>query len=253
MRRMKADRRTQILDAAAALIAEQGFTSTSVDDVIKGAKLSGKSHFYHYFKSKEELGYEVLNRQFERFAERGLAILREPMIDPLERLSLFIDGIVALQAESGGRRGSPFGNLAAELADAHEGFRIRIEAVFERWASQIRSLLWEARPQLRDDVDAVRLARFIIAALEGAVLMTRVKRDITVLEGIAIDLKRFIGMHVRDGVMMPPARTESTNAPQGVAKTTTDSTGTTGARRSPRPKGAIKKVAPVAPTGEKSW
>ena len=80
--------------------------------------------------------------------------------------------------------------LAAELADAHEGFRVRIEAVFERWASQIRSLLWEARPQLHDDVDAVRLSRFIIAALEGAVLMTRVKRDLSVLEGIAADLKR---------------------------------------------------------------
>ena len=193
------DRRSQILDAAATLISERGFTSTSVDDVIRGAKLSGKSHFYHYFKSKDELGYEVLNRQFERFAERGLAILREPMIDPLERLSLFIDAVVALQAETGGRRGSPFGNLAAELADAHEGFRVRIEAVFERWASQIRSLLWEARPQLLDDVDAVRLSRFIIAALEGAVLMTRVKRDMSVLEGIAIDLKRFILIHVREG------------------------------------------------------
>lgn len=199
------DRRSQILDAAATLISERGFTSTSVDDVIRGAKLSGKSHFYHYFKSKDELGYEVLNRQFERFAERGLAILREPMIDPLERLSLFIDAVVALQAESGGRRGSPFGNLAAELADAHEGFRVRIEAVFERWASQIRSLLWEARPQLQDDVDAVRLSRFIIASLEGAVLMTRVKRDMSVLEGIAIDLKRFITMHVREGVAVPAA------------------------------------------------
>jgi TetR/AcrR family transcriptional regulator, transcriptional repressor for nem operon len=193
------DRRLQILDAAATLIAERGYTSTSVDDVIRGAKLSGKSHFYHYFRSKEELGYEVLNRQFERFTERGLAILREPMIDPLERLSLFIDAVVALQSERGGRGGSPFGNLAAELADAHEGFRVRIEAVFERWASQIRSLLWEARPQLHDDVDAVRLSRFIIATLEGAVLMTRVKRDLGVLEGIATDLKRFIGTHVRDG------------------------------------------------------
>jgi TetR/AcrR family transcriptional repressor of nem operon len=91
------ERRLQILDAAATLIAERGYTSTSVDDVIRSAKLSGKSHFYHYFKSKEELGYEVLNRQFERFAERGLAILREPMIDPLERLNLFIDAVVALQ------------------------------------------------------------------------------------------------------------------------------------------------------------
>ena len=197
------ERRLQILDAAATLISERGYTSTSVDDVIKSAKLSGKSHFYHYFKSKEELGYEVLNRQFERFAERGLAILREPMIDPLERLNLFIDAVVALQSESGGRRGSPFGNLAAELADAHEGFRVRSEAVFERWASQIRSLLWEARPQLQDDVDAVRLSRFIIAALEGAVLMTRVKRDLSVLEGIAVDLKRFIAMHVRDKSAWP--------------------------------------------------
>jgi TetR/AcrR family transcriptional repressor of nem operon len=194
----------QILDAAATLIAERGFTSTSVDDVIKHARLSGKSHFYHYFKSKEELGYEVLNRQFERFAERGLAILREPMIDPLERLGLFIDSVVALQAERGGRGGSPFGNLAAELADAHEGFRVRIEAVFERWASQIRSLLWEARPQLNDDVDAVRLSRFIIATLEGAVLMTRVKRDLSVLEGIAFDLKRFIDTHVRSGASVLP-------------------------------------------------
>ena len=195
--------RASILDSAARLINERGFAHTSVEELIRATGLSGKSHFYHYFKSKDELGYEVLNRQFERFAERGLAILREPMIDPLERLSLFIDAVVALQAESGGRRGSPFGNLAAELADAHEGFRVRIEAVFERWASQIRSLLWEARPQLQDDVDAVRLSRFIIASLEGAVLMTRVKRDITVLEGIAIDLKRFIMMHVREGAWVP--------------------------------------------------
>src|SRR5215213_2859970 len=160
------DRRSEILDAAAVLITERGYRETSIDDVIKSSKLSGKSHFYHYFKSKEELGYEVLNRQFERFAERGLAILREPMIDPLERLNLFIDSLVTVQAAQGCKRGCPFGNLAAEMADAHEGFRARIEAVFERWAGQIQSLLWEARAQLADDVDAARLSRFIIATLE---------------------------------------------------------------------------------------
>lgn len=192
-------RRLQILDAAAHLIAERGFTGTSVDDVIREAGLSGKSHFYHYFRSKEELGYEVLNRQFERFTERGLAILREPMIDPLERLHLFIDSLVASQAQRNFKGGTPFGNLAAELADAHEGFRVRIEQVFERWASQIQSLLWELRPRLRDDVNAPRLSRFIIATLEGAILMSRVQRDLTMMQGIATDLKRFIAMHLRDG------------------------------------------------------
>jgi len=191
------DRRAQIVDAAARLIAERGYLQTSVEDVIREARLSGKSHFYHYFKSKEALGYDVLERQFDRFAERGLVILREPMIDPLERLALFIDTVVALQAAQGFKGGSPFGSLAAEMADVHEGFRTRIEAVFDRWASQIQSLLWEARDRLVDDVDAARLARFVIATLEGALLISRVNRDVTALHGIAMDLKRFVALHVR--------------------------------------------------------
>lgn len=193
------DRRAQILDAAAQLIAERGYTLTSIDDVIKEARLSGKSHFYHYFKSKEALGYDVLERQFARFTERGLALLREPMIDPLERLGLFIDSVIALQVARGCRGGSPFGSLAAELADAHEGFRTRIEDVFERWAEQIRSLLWEVRDRLADDVEAARLARFVVATLEGALLVSRANRDVAALHGIGHDLKRFVAMHVKEG------------------------------------------------------
>lgn len=213
------DRRTQILDAAAQLISRRGFTATSVDDVIKESRLSGKSHFYHYFRSKEELGYEVLNRQYARFTERGLAILREPMIDPIERLVLFIDSLVALQAAQGCRGGSPFGSLAAELADAHEGFRARLDAVFERWAGQLQALLWEARAQLRADVDAARLARFIVATLEGAMLVTRVSRDVDALQGIAYDLKRFVGMHLRDPASLvavaPPAAVRAGDGAEG--------------------------------------
>ena len=192
-------RRTAILDAAARLINEQGFSHTSVDELVAAGGLSGKSHFYHYFKSKEELGYEVLERQFSRFVERGLAILREPMIDPLDRLTLFIDTLVALQHDREGRNGSPFGNLAGELADSHEGFRRRLDVVFDPWALQLQSRLWELRLQLKENVDAARLSRFIVASLEGGMLLTRVKRDASVMVGIGEDLKRFIATHLRDG------------------------------------------------------
>ena len=192
-------RRTAILDAAARLINEQGFSHTSVEQLITAAGLSGKSHFYHYFTSKEALGYEVLERQFSRFAEGGLAILREPMIEPFDRLTLFIDTLVALQRERDGRTGSPFGNLAGELADSHEGFRLRLDQVFDQWAGQLQSLFWELRTQLKEDVNAARLARFIVAALEGGMLLSRVKRDATVMEGIGEDLKRFVATHLHDG------------------------------------------------------
>ncbi len=186
------------MDAAARLVAQHGFARTSVDDVIRESRLSGKSHFYHYFRSKEQLGYAVLDRQFERFAERGLAVLREPMIDPLIRLALFIDALVGVQVARGCRDGSPFGTLAAELADAHDGFRTRIASIFEQWTTQLGSLLIEARPQLVDGVDEARLARFVIATLEGAMLMARVTRDPDALRGVAYDLKRFVAMHMRE-------------------------------------------------------
>ena len=192
------DRKSEILDAAARLIARQGYKQTSIDDVIVAAGLCGKSHFYHHFKSKEQLGHEVLNRSFERFGDRGLAILREPLIDPIERLNLFIDSIGIGQAEQGCAGGSPFCGVAAEMADACEGFRVRIDAVFDRWCDQIRSLLEESGARVKDGVDPARVARFVIATLEGAVLMTRVTREITAMRGIAEDLKRFIAMHLRE-------------------------------------------------------
>ena len=180
-------------------MSERGFASTTVDDVIAAAGLSGKSHFYHYFSSKDELGLAVIDRQSAQFTERGLAILREPMIEPLDRLTLFIDTLVALQSVRQGRNGSPFGNLAGELADAHEGFRRRLDVVFDEWSGQLQALLLELRSQLHEDVDTARLARFIIAALEGGMLMTRVKRDASVMHGIGEDLKRFLATHLRDG------------------------------------------------------
>lgn len=190
-------RRIQILDAASDLIAEKGFVQTSVDDVIARAGLSGKSHFYHYFKSKEELGHEVLARQFDVLGERGLAILREPTLDPIERLNVFIDSVVAIQAERGLKGGSPFGALATEMAEKDEGFRVRIARVFRNWTQEISGLLSQAKDQLEADTDPQRLARFIVATLEGATTMARMKRDVGVMHGVAMDLKRFVSAQVR--------------------------------------------------------
>ena len=190
-------RRTQILDAASELIAEKGFVQTSVADVISHAGLSGKSHFYHYFKSKEEFGHEVLARQFDVLGERGIAILREVSLDPLERLYRFIDSVVAIQAERGMKSGSPFGALATEMAEKDEGFRVRIARVFRSWTEEIAGLLTQAAGQLEEDADPMRLARFVVATLEGATTMARMKRDMSVMHGVATDLKRFVAGHAR--------------------------------------------------------
>ena len=184
-------RRTRIIESATRLIQRNGYERTSVDDVIREAGLSGKSHFYHYFRSKELLGYEVLEHQFERFTERGLALLREPTIDPRERLGLFLDAVVVLQEREGAGGASAFGGLIGELADVHEGFRRRLDTVFERWSRQLEALFLEIRPADASH-DPARLARFVMATLEGGMLMARVKRDVRLMRDVADDLKRYV-------------------------------------------------------------
>lgn len=190
------DRRTQIVEAATAVMRRQGFSDTSIDEVIRESGLCGKGHFYHYFKSKEELGYAVLKLQFETFTERGLVALRDPTHEPIERLTHFIDAVIS--AQGGCPAGTPCGALATEMASQHEGFRQLVDALFQRWADQIEAVLWEARPRLSEDVDTARLARFIVATLEGAWFMSRVKGDAASAAGIATELKRSVRSYARE-------------------------------------------------------
>ena len=176
----------------------QGFGDTSIDEVIRESGLCGKGHFYHYFKSKEELGYAVLKLQFDDFAERGLIALREPTVEPLERLTRFIDAVISSQSLAGCASGTPCGALATEMASQHEGFRHLVDALFQRWADQIEAVLWEARPRLNDDADTARLARFVVATLEGAWFMSRVKGDAANVAGIATELKRSVRSYARE-------------------------------------------------------
>ncbi len=192
------DRRTEILDVAARLIRSQGFRQTSVDDVIREAGLCGKAHFYHYFDSKEALGLAVVERQLERFTQEGLSILRSPLGEPLERVSRFLHAIVRAHVDSGFEGGCPFGNLATEMADANEGFRVRLRAVFDRWAEQLESLLWEVRPRLVPGADTARLSMMVIAVVEGMLIVGRVKREAAVVEGIASELERYLASQLQE-------------------------------------------------------
>lgn len=183
-------RRVAIVETAARLIQQLGYERTSVDDVIRAAGLSGKSHFYHYFRSKEALGFEVVEHQAGRVAERGMALLREPTIAPLDRFSLFLDALVAMQAREGAGGASPFGGLIGELADGHEGFRHRLDGIFAQWSGQLEALFAEVAGL--DGCDPARLARFAIATIEGGMLMARVRRDVGVMREVAEDLKGYV-------------------------------------------------------------
>ena len=189
--------RDQILNAAARLIHVQGYQSTSLDDVLRESGV-GKGNFYYYFKSKEDLGYAIIDRITQAFVERSLGpAFADTDADPVTQIHGFLDRVLEAQRLRKCVGGCVMGNLASELSDVHEGFRQRLAGVFDLWRIRLAEAVvrGQARGRLRADMDASCVAQFLVAGLEGAILLSKVNKDITVMERCVEELKRHLTLY----------------------------------------------------------
>src|SRR6266568_3094979 len=191
--------RDQILDAAGRLIHLQGYHCTSLDDVLRESGV-GKGNFYYYFKSKEDLGYAIIDRVMRGFIERTLEpVFSDPLGDPVAQIHMFLDRVLENQRQRNCVGGCPIGNLASELSDVHEGFRRRLAEIFVQWRETLARTLrrGQAAARLSADCDPDGLAHFLVASLEGAILMSKMTKDITVMEQCVDELKRHLTLYAR--------------------------------------------------------
>jgi TetR/AcrR family transcriptional repressor of nem operon len=190
--------RDVILGAAARLMHVKGYNATSVDDVLRLSAV-GKGNFYYYFKSKEDLGYAILDRAVRSFVDRTLEpCFSDPGCNRLSQIRCFLDTLVEAQRARGCVGGCQLGNLASEMSDVHEGFRARLADVFTLWRERLTQALREG--QARGEVEGcepARAAQFLVASLEGAILMTKVTKDIGVMEQCVAELKRYLALYER--------------------------------------------------------
>jgi len=189
--------RDAILEAAARLIHVNGYNHTSLDDVLRQSGV-GKGNFYHYFKSKEDLGHAILDQLVGKFIERTLEpCFADPDGPPMSQIRCFLDRILEAQRERNCVGGCPLGNLAAELSDVHEGFRARLASVFAVWRECLTVTLRRARGtgHLGAEACPEAIADFLVASLEGAILLAKVTKDITVMEQCVVEMKRYLSLY----------------------------------------------------------
>ena len=207
--------RDQILAAAARLIHLQGYHCTSLDDVLRESGV-GKGNFYYYFRSKEELGYAIIEQVMQGFISRTLEpTFADATADPVAQVHAFLDRVLENQRLRNCVGGCPIGNLASELSDVHEGFRQRLAGIFDQWRSTLTEALerGQTNGRVRRDVDPAIVAEFLVAALEGAILLTKVSKDIGIMERCVEQLKQHLTLFTiraetirTPGAPVPPAR-----------------------------------------------
>ena len=191
--------REVLIEAATRLIHLKGYQNTTLDDVLSASGV-GKGNFYHYFKSKEDLGFAILDRVIDSFITRGIEpCFVDQEASRLGQIRCFFGRVrEALEARNC-VGGCLFGNLAAELADVHEGFRARLAALFERWNARLTRALEEAqaRGEVTDTCRPQAVAHFLVASLEGAMLLTKLTKDIAVMDRCIEEMDRYLSLYER--------------------------------------------------------
>src|SRR4030095_2203892 len=114
-------RREAILEAASRLIHVHGYNHTSLDDVLRESGV-GKGNFYYYFKSKEDLGYAILDQISGSFLERTLEpCFSDPEGPALGQIRCFLDRLLETQRARNCVGGCPLGHLRSRPSDLDAG------------------------------------------------------------------------------------------------------------------------------------
>jgi AcrR family transcriptional regulator len=162
--------RQRLVESARFLFWERGFAGTSMADLLAHAKVNSGS-FYHFFDSKEALLREVL--------EGYLAALHPMIVEPAyAAASAPIDRIFAILAGyrerilmTDAQYGCPLGRLALEIDPENRPAHKLIAENFRGWIGAIRECLLAADLPADTDIDA--LATYVLAVMEGGVMLSR--------------------------------------------------------------------------------
>lgn len=170
-RRVRAPDRTResLLNAAFDEIYRRGFQAAGLDAILVRAGVT-KGALYHHFPDKAALGCAVVDEVVKgHLLERWLGPLAVDTGDPLQALQRMLrlraDGVTDDELALG----CPLNNLAQEMSPLDERFRQRLNATFDAWRDGFAEALvrGQADGTVRRDVDAAKVASFVVAAIEG--------------------------------------------------------------------------------------
>ena len=129
------DRREQILQTAQKLFADKGFRGTSLDDVAKQLGFRQQA-VYHYFRSKEEILYELIDRAGQAIATSAQLTMDTDM-PPTDKLAEIVR------------------NHVRQLLNNIDIFRIQFSELFKLHGDRADGLRRDMFDYVRDVADVI--------------------------------------------------------------------------------------------------
>ncbi|MFE7425782.1 TetR/AcrR family transcriptional regulator [Streptomyces sp. NPDC057545] len=179
----KSDSRERMVLSAAELLREYGAGATSIDRVLAHSGAPRGSVYHHFPGGRAQLIDEAVSLAGAFVS--GLIDAATQADDPVEAVDAFFGLWRERLVESDFRAGCPIVAVAVETNDEAPHLARSAAAVFARWQEALAALfVRHGLPEQRGK----RLAAFVIAAVEGAVIMCRAEQSTAALEAAAAEI-----------------------------------------------------------------
>lgn len=165
--------RQKIIEQAAPLFNRLGYSGCSMQDIMAATGLE-KGGLYRHFTSKEELAEEAFRYSLKRITEARQEGMEE-VEGSVEQLRFILRRFVEIHSIIPG--GCPVMNTAIDADDGNPALRKLVQEAVQQWKARINRIVKAGieRGEIRADVEPRSIANIMIAALEGALMISRLE------------------------------------------------------------------------------
>src|SRR5580692_5660723 len=171
----------RLMDAALALMWEGSYGSVTIDQICQRADVK-KGSFYYFFKSKAELAVAALEKLWADEWKPRLDQQFSPSIEPLDRLTGYLEGLYARQAEHlkkyGKVLGCPVWSVGSEISTQEIDVNAKVREILSRkwryYESAIRDAIAAGLMEAGDPTKKAQTLGFLI---EGAMSQARIMNN----------------------------------------------------------------------------
>jgi len=194
--RNKEKSRKEIIKKAAPVFNKYGIAGTKLDMLIKATGFQ-KGGIYNHFENKMDLARAVFKYNFE-LLKATYHKEANPSASPKEQLLAIIKGFKAYLLNPPIAGGCPVLNIAIEADDTDETNRLLVKAYINEWKNELSSILEKGiqSGDFQSDINVTQEAFFIIASIEGSIMLGQVKRSVGLMMGVADSLERYITLRI---------------------------------------------------------
>jgi TetR/AcrR family transcriptional repressor of lmrAB and yxaGH operons len=176
--------REAFVTSTGRLLRRQGYAASGLNEIVSRSGAPRGSLYFHFPGGKEELATAAIEHTGAELRAAIAAMLAgRPRAS--EAVGQLIDALASGLEASGYRDGCPIATVALEAAGSSEPLRLAAERVFASWLAELeRGLIAEGMSPER----AADRAVLVLSAIEGALVLARVRRELGPLRAVREEL-----------------------------------------------------------------